>query len=356
MNNNKMEFKSLSAAINGLRFPLILMIVMLHCYSSVKLPAGDHSTFSRFVYPFGLWMGETGVPAFFFISGFLFFFSQKSYVRKIKSRFSTLFVPYVIWNSVILLAYVVLMFLGHPQDIAGKSISDYGITDYLLAYINRGQWDHGNGVPMLCPYWYVRNLMILCLASPVVYYLVKWTKGLVLIALFVWWLSTHHNAMLQSSLLFFSLGAYFSIENINPLTFMKRHSKMCLALWGICSVADYATHTVLGFEGSLIIHRVSLLMNIFAFILIADLCTNKSKFLNNELLSKSSFWIFTIHYPLVIVIRSACVKYFAESSDMWHVLLFFVSVVVITLICLLSYQILMKIWPSFVRITTGNRG
>lgn len=198
--------------------------------------------------------------------------------------------------------------------------------------------------------------MILCLASPVVCYLVKWTKGLVLIALFAWWLSTHHNAMLQSSLLFFSLGAYFSIENINPLTFMKRHSKMCLTLWGICSVADYATHTVLGFEGSLIIHRVSLLMNIFAFILIADLCTNKSKFLNNELLSKSSFWIFTIHYPLVIVIRSACVKYFAESSDMWHVLLFFVSVVVITLICLLSYQILMKIWPSFVRITTGNRG
>lgn len=356
MKNNEIGYKSLSSAINGLRFPLILMIVMLHCYSSVKLPAGDHSTFFSIVYPFGLWMGETGVPAFFFISGFLFFFSQKSYLRKIKSRFSTLFVPYLIWNSVILLAYVVLMFLGRPQEIAGKSIADYGFTDYLLAYVNRGQWDHGNGVPMLCPYWYVRNLMILCLASPIVYYLVKWSKGLVLIVLFVWWLSAHHNAMLQASLLFFSLGAYFSIEEKNPLTFMKRHCKLCLALWVVCSVADIISHSIISFEGNFIIHRISLLVNIFGFILITDLCLNKFKFLNNELLSKSSFWIFTVHYPLVIVIRSACMKYFADGSDMLHILLFFVSVVVITVICIMAYQILMKIWPSFIRITTGNRG
>ncbi len=357
MKNKAVDFKNLSEAINGLRFPLILMIVMLHCYSSVQMPSGNHSTFHSILYPFGLWMGETGVPAFFFISGFLFFYSSKSYTKKLKSRFSTLFIPYIIWNSVILLAYIVLMFCGHPQDIAGKSIADYGFTDYLLAYVHRGQWDHGNGVPMLCPYWYVRNLMVLCLTSPVVFYIVKWSKGGIIIVFFAWWLSFHHNAMIQASLLFFSLGAYFSIEDKDPLTLMKRHRVSCLLLWGLLAVADVATHVAFSFEGNLIIHRISLLANIFGFLLIADMFNGQHSTFNVQCsMAKSSFWIFTVHYPLVIAIRSVCVKWFATSSDWVHILLFFVCILVVTGICILMYQLLMKVCPSVVRITTGNRG
>ena len=130
MDTNNIAFQHLSAAIAWLRFPLILCVVMLHCYCTVPLPAGDHSLYFDIVYPFGLWLGESGVPAFFFISGFLFFVSRKSYTDRIKSRVYTLFYPYLLWNTLFLLIYLVLFLAGHPMDILGKSISAF-----LLSFV-----------------------------------------------------------------------------------------------------------------------------------------------------------------------------------------------------------------------------
>ena len=75
----------LSAAITWLRFPLILFIIMLHCYSVQRLE-GDHEAYFKVLYPFSLWMGETGVPGFFFISGFLFFLSKRFTGRSWKTE------------------------------------------------------------------------------------------------------------------------------------------------------------------------------------------------------------------------------------------------------------------------------
>ena len=137
----------ISSAISWMRFPLIFMIVLLHCYCAIN--SYGHPSFFQWVYPFGLLFGETGVPAFFFISGFLFFLSSKVYAQKIKSRVRTLLVPYVFWNGLILLSYILLCLIGKPMIIMGKSIADYELVDYLRAFIDRGSWDQGNGVPML---------------------------------------------------------------------------------------------------------------------------------------------------------------------------------------------------------------
>ena len=104
-----------SEAITWLRFPLIFFIIMLHCYSSVAL-SGSHTTYFNFIYPFSLWLGETGVPGFFFISGFLFFLSKKSYTQKLKTRFHTLFIPYILWNALLLGLYLIAFLLEYPQD------------------------------------------------------------------------------------------------------------------------------------------------------------------------------------------------------------------------------------------------
>ena len=58
------EYQTLSSAISWMRFPLIFMIVLLHCYCTID--AHGHHIFFQLVYPFGLLLGETGVPAFFF--------------------------------------------------------------------------------------------------------------------------------------------------------------------------------------------------------------------------------------------------------------------------------------------------
>lgn len=135
MKSSSIDLKRLSAAIAWIRFPLIMCVVMLHCYCTVPLAPGNHSLFFKSVYLFGLWLGEFGVPAFFFISCYLFYFSNKTYQEKISSRVHTLLYPFLFWNSLFLVLYIGLFPIGHPQDILLKSIGDYGDVLTILGLI-----------------------------------------------------------------------------------------------------------------------------------------------------------------------------------------------------------------------------
>ena len=356
MNTKTIEFQRLSIAISWLRFPLILCVVLLHCYCTVPLPhREDHQLYFNIVYPFGLWLGESGVPAFFFISGFLFYISQKSYKERIKSRVHTLLYPYLLWNSIFLAIYLVLFWIGHPLDILGKNISDYGVIDYIRAYIDRGEYNEGNNGPILCTYWYVRNLFLLCLVSPLWYYLNKKLKFLFPLLLVAWWMSLHHNALLAESILFFNLGAYFAIHDINPLEHITKKRTLFLSFWALLSFADLFTHSVISFFGAFYVHRLSLIFNIFAFLVLADIIVKGDQTKVNTFLTGSVFWVFATHDHLAIALRRLCMHYFGTVSDVTHFILYWMTFIVVVTLCLLSYTIMNRLFPKFVKFATGNR-
>ena len=346
--------KNLSATITWLRFPIVVMIVMLHCYSVALDKSVCQEGFFCAVYPFALWLGETGVPLAFFISGYLFFASQKTYKEKLKSRFHSLFVPYIFWNSLILLVYVVLMWLGHPLEIARKSIADYTWVDYLNAYWIRGKIQGGNGVPLLCPYWFIRNLMILCVISPIIYYGIRKAWYLVLLLLTVWWVSIPHNAMILSSFLFFSLGATFSIHRQDLLPLLSRYAQSLLVAWGFISFLDILLHW-LHIEGAFYFHRGSIVLNIFVLIWIAYKITQGEVTDKMQLLSQSSFWVFTVHYPFVVFLRKSTLSVFNSSSTMVQIGMYSVFVLVVLALSIITYFVMYKTYPRFVRFATGNR-
>lgn len=349
------QFKRLSVAISWLRFPLIICVVMLHCYCTVPLAPGNHSAYIKAVYPFGLWLGESGVPTFFFISGFLFYISQKSYREKVSSRVHTLLYPYLLWNTLFLVLYIGLYLIGHPQDILGRSICDYGLVDYIRAYIDRGEYADGNNGPILCTYWYVRNLFILCLLSPIWYYLNKYFNALFVLILLGWWMSLYHNALLAESILFFNFGAFFAIHNINPLQIAKKWKTVYLIIWGVFAVADYVSHCIFPIWGAFFIHRISLVLNICGFIYLADIIAKGEKTKVNPFLAGSVFWVYATHDHLAIALRRLCVEYLSSYSDIIQVALYFVSVLIVTIICLASYQIMNHFFPSLVKFATGSR-
>ena len=231
-----------SAAITWLRFPLIFFIILLHCYSVVRLE-GDHNTFFKVLYPFSLWIGETGVPGFFFISGYLFFLSKKSYKQKLETRFHTLLIPYLLWNAILLTVYLLAYAAGYPQDINYKSIANYGIVDYVRLFWDRGSYDDGNFVPLLCPFWYIRNLLIMCLLSPIFYYIIRYAREFFLFIVAVWWMLTYHNAFIPQSILFFSIGAYFSIHDVNPLKLVSENKKWFIVCFVLFAIADIGMHS-----------------------------------------------------------------------------------------------------------------
>lgn len=342
----------LSSAITWIRFPLIFLIILLHCYSVVRLE-GSHDTYFKVIYPFSLWLGETGVPGFFFISGFLLFLSKKSYEQKIRTRLNTLVIPYILWNGLLLALYLVAFAIGHPQDINGRSLADYHFIGYIRLFWDRGSYDNGNFVPLLCPFWYIRNLFIMCLLSPLLYYIIRYVREGFLILIAVWWLMTYDNAFIPQTILFFSMGAYFSIHEINPLILAIKHKGLFLTLFVLFGISDIAMHTIVGTPINLQAHRLSLIFNIPALLLLADLCISKGY--SSKLLPNAAFIVFAVHYPIVVVLRKVCAAKFADASDGVHILLYFVCVIIATLLSLGIYQLLSRYMPKVKNVLSGNR-
>ena len=262
---NHSYYIRLSEAINWLRFPLIFLIILLHCFSVQKIN-GNHEIYQGTLYPFSLWLGETGVPGFFFISGYLFYISKKSYGQKLETRFHTLFIPYLLWNFILLSIYIILYAIGYPQNINGKNIVDYSIIDYLRLFWDRGSFDEGNFVPLLCPLWYIRNLIIMSIFSPLFYYNIRYARELFLMIMAIWWMSTYHNAFIPQTVLFFCLGAYFSIFNMNPLQIAVENKTIVITLFCVFAAGDILSHVAIGTPINLQLHRFALILNIPALL------------------------------------------------------------------------------------------
>ena len=339
-----------SAAITWLRFPLIFLVILLHAYSVVQLP-GSHAAYFKTVYPFALWLGETGVPGFLFISGYLFFLSHKTYGEKLKGRFHSLLVPYLLWNGLLLLGYLAAYAAGHPQDINGRSMVDYGWADYVRLFWDRGSFDNGNFVPLLCPYWYIRNLLLLSLLSPIIYILVQRLGAIFfLLPVAIWWMLTPHNAFIPQSVLFFSLGAFFSIRSKVPLQLFHDWRKPLLALFLLFALADVLSHILVPTPVNLQLHRLALLFNLPALFLLADWLSQRG--CQSALLTNAAFIVFSIHYPLMVVLRKACTHYLGDACDGVQLLLYVGCVVAATLLSLLFYLVL-PVWAR--NLLSGNR-
>lgn len=351
MNTNIINYR-LSEVIKWLRFPLIFLIILLHSYSVLKLE-GDHTLYFKTIYPLSLWLGETGVPAFFFISGFLFYSSKKSYTQKIRTRFRTLLVPYILWNFIILSLYITSYIIGYPQEINGRNISNFNFIDYIRLFWDRGIYDNGNFVPLLCPLWYIRNLMFMSIISPLLYYLIWYLREVFLILITIWWLTTYHNAFIPQTFLFFSFGAYFSIFEINPLKLVYEKRALFLYLFAIFGACDIFTHITEGTPINLQIHRFSLIFNIPTLILFADYCTRNGY--TSKLLSKASFIVFCVHYPIVVIIRKFCISFFNNVTDVVHILLYLICAIISTLFSLAIYIMLNRYFPKINKILSGSR-
>ncbi len=349
---NELFCNQLTSSITWMRFLLILFVIMLHCYSVVPVPY-EHTTYFKVVYPFALWLGETGVPGFFLISGFLLFSSKKTYFEKLQSRYHTLLIPYFLWNSIILFIYIIAYATGHPQDINGRNIADYSMIDYLRLFWDRGSYDNGNFVPLLCPLWYIRNLFIMSIASPIIYYLIRYMREFFLLIIAAWWMMTPHNAFIPQTILFFSLGAYFSIFNINPLEFFTKYRLSILTLFSLFAIADITTHVEMDTPWNLQIHRFALIFNIPVLFLLADWCTRHGY--SNKTLPNAAFIVFCVHYPIVVILRKLCISTFTYANEFTHIMLYFICVAASTIISLGIFMVLERYFPKLKRILSGNR-
>lgn len=234
-----------SKTIAFLRFPLIVGVVLLHSTmtdvvinGTLMVDVAAYPFFRSFSYLFSEVFSCIAVPLFFFISGFLFFyrsdgFDGRTYAGKLKKRARTILVPYVIWNLLIIVFYLFaeLLFSGLTSG-RNKPVADYSVADWFWAFWNT---QHINpevrgAYPINYPFWFIRDLMVVMLFSPLVYFLVKRMKHYAVIVLGALWMTGCWFGVSGFSLdafFFFSAGAYFGIHK---KSFLMQNAVLPLAV------------------------------------------------------------------------------------------------------------------------------
>ena len=180
---NKQIPMEVSRTIHNLRFPLIILIVLMHSsLYGISIHGGkvpENSLWGKFVL---LMIRDTipnvAVPLFFVISGFLFFGTEtwawRTYLQKIKKRINTLVVPYFVWNLVAFLVFC----LKHEIPSVFPRIAEVTIdfSFFSKGFFYNTAFPKLHGVPVVPfdgPLWYVRDLVFLIIISPLVFYAMK---------------------------------------------------------------------------------------------------------------------------------------------------------------------------------------
>lgn len=355
-----------SQAITFLRFPLIVGVVFLHSYGSTFNLQGfsieqdvSYPIFENLTYYISQVLARVAVPLFFFTSGFLFFFNLSNwniqvYISKLKKRFRSLFIPYVFWISLALLLFFVAQNIPFTAKFfTGKNlpIADYSLKDFLGAFWSAS--DEGSRYPFLYPFWFIRDLIVIIILSPVVYAIIRYLKLVGIIILFsLWFFHTYSVTGLSLSCsFFFSLGAYFSINKLNIVDYAYKFKYISL-LYPILTIADLITYHS---EFNYLIHNLGIVLGIFFLFYVVAVGIKKEKLSISYFLSGASFFVFATHEPWLRFIRRFLYVYIKPSSEVELILLYFIPAILIISLSLLVYWIMKKITPRFLSLISGDR-
>lgn len=144
-------------------FVFSILVVWTHSYNS-ELFLGK-SAAADLVYRMEHLLGDTvaqiSVPGFFLISGYLFYrnFAWDRLWQKWNSRIRSVLVPFIVWNSIYYLGYVIGSRLPWVTDVVGKGIVPFdlfaaaeAILHYTYNYV----------------FWYLYQLILLVGLAPVI--------------------------------------------------------------------------------------------------------------------------------------------------------------------------------------------
>lgn len=341
-----------------MQIPAVAIIILLHSYTTARGEISETSSTIYYYISYLLSMdfGNMGVPLYFTISGILFFnnFTNRySYKKKIKSRIKTLVTPYFFWNLITLMILLVLQSIEATKVFFSgnnKLIMDYSITDFLKAF-----WDTGGGTPVLSPYWYIRNLFILQLFSPIIFIFTKHLKAAYLIIVGGVWIMTPTLTFTYTSIFYFSLGAYFSIHDIDLVKMTDLYFKPLIIFFMVMLCTEIFLHFNVASPLLIYQQKVLFIIGVLCFFALAIKAVQKNISISASLI-QASFFIYTTHYPIIQGIRRISMKIVNTSpSETGNICAYLGSAILTFFICLFLYKCIKSFMPQTLAFITGER-
>lgn len=163
-----------SAIFTSMKTIAMFMVLVIHAdlrnHGAVKSWGSD--LYNEF---FSLILANSAVPVFFFISGF-FLFRNYDFKKKLSSRIHTVFIPFFLWCLWgLAILFVLQIVLGLESVFSGKELKllkDFVPFDYIRIFYNIR-----DGSPIISTLWFLRDLCVMILLSPLICLLMNFNRG-----------------------------------------------------------------------------------------------------------------------------------------------------------------------------------
>jgi surface polysaccharide O-acyltransferase-like enzyme len=344
----------LSVKIKNVMFFCMLLVVVLHASAPKLNMAGfaHNGTVLKFIQAFfGEGITRIAVPAFFMMSGFLFFASfdgtWSNWKAKLRSRMKGLLVPYIIWSALGVGLILILNSNSVTHSLVNRELPASNFSTILYVWL---------ADPVNYQFWFVRDLMVMVVSCTLpLYFLNRWHVALSLLVVLGVVIYVPHMPFQGTSLLYYAIGASiaFSYERIVRYNMSKVWVYGITLIWLIsCVLKAYC-----------VVYSLQLFPwwgnELYNFLgcLSVWLIWDKLKLLHSNLMWKYSgfsFFVFAFHEPLLTGIKKG-VFLISHELPFHSWLIFVLSPILCITISIACAKVMFKHVPKIYSLLSGNR-
>lgn len=284
------------------------------------------------------------VPTFFIISSALFYrnFTLNSYSSKVKSRIKSLLIPYLLWNT---FYYILFLICSLMPFLNGRfnSTVDFDIINNVIGILNS----------QFTPLWFVKNLMIYTLVSPIIYLIISKIKIGVIFLLTIFTINLFHPFEYKSCLYWLPMYMFGALLGIHfkDLFFNYKFKSTRLTCLLILIIVCYAILNIT-YENRILLYIYRCLSPI-AFWIIIDSFVNFGSIKIKDYY-KYSFFIYANHFFLLTGIQKI-IYLLNINQQVTFTICYFVIPPITIFLLILTASILEKKANHLFQISTGGR-
>jgi surface polysaccharide O-acyltransferase-like enzyme len=331
------------------------MVVLLHSTVGVEEYTSSTSKFGALQRYISFGLCQIAVPFFFIISGYLFFFRtyKKHEVKKnIYKRRKTLLIPYLGWCFIWFIIVYLVQSVPALNSYFEKPLSSMGFEGLIMQLLY---------YPLNYPFWFLRELLLIVLLTPLIFLFNKNNSIIFLIVVFllnlfssslIYISSIDINIFSLRPLFYFSLGAFIGINKYVPNWKISKFSTIIIFTSWLLFNVIYFNLNEISVPLKVLFSHTKDLLGIIALWQIYDI----KIFKNNKIFFfyKYSFFIFAFH-GLSIIYLKEFLKLILPNEPLVHFGIYLFSFLFVLLLSTLIAFLIDKYINKFYLILTGFR-
>lgn len=339
-----------SKRIDVLRIVLIGLIVLAHGARGVTVRIdGTGAGTALMLEILNGHVDFVAVPLFFTISGFLFLrkfeLSLAAYGGMLRKKFVSLLIPYVLFNAWLVLWFY---FVG--------SIEVMGSWNFI---VSEGLFTKTLGLgtaPINYPLWFLRDLLVVFLLSPVLLLFFKEAPGVGLITLFVLWAGVNPLPYTYYGDFFaFYLGGYLARTRL-PLEGVSWWQRAGSLLFVILT-AVLVWHQPLGITDESVrnvLFKCNLLLGLVFFWRMSAFRIVRDNFLLHRM-ARHSFFVYLAHEPTVSIFQTRLLAVWRPVDDLQQIAFYWISGLAVIVFLWIVAELISRVAPALYAVMTGSR-